>query len=302
MAFYNPNVQLDILKAIEAENVFEVPLTLDNILLSDFVHGANSSTVMVDGVRYSGLKSFRRVTYHRISIVDFFKNVRLIMEAPEALTTKDLLPQLEATYGLSLSEDDIVDKPISWLDPELDYVYEFTLEIKPNHPLYFGTVKVSVSGILMDIERILVVTDVDAIKDGSPHVTNQQAVTMTTYGIDYTAQCDWLQDEFADWTTVGSEVTIDAAVAKELSVRLAAVDGQPWTFDTAAKPFNLNGARIVAHTRTKTYTEKYPATAAQPNDEYLKVLVLRPSALDKNNTWSNYWGYFLHYNVIARID
>ena len=301
MALYNPNVQLEILKAIMAENVFEAPLTLDNVVLSNFVHGASSSTCHVDGVRYSGLKSFRQVTYHRISIVELFKNVRLLVEAPECKTTKDLLPLLGAVHGLYLTEADIVDKPISWFDPEQDFVYECVLEIRPNHPMYYGTVKISVEGILLDIEKILVVTDVDAVVDSYVHDTKQN-VTMTTYGIDYSAHSDWFRNTFVDRNTPGGYDTISEKVAKELASRLSAMDGLPWTYGDNVKEFNLKGASVAAHTITQDFYKHYPLPHAQPNAEYQRVLLIAHGSKDANNNFTRGWGYFIHYDVIGRID
>lgn len=301
MAIFNPNVQLEIIKAVLAENVFEVPLTLDNVKFTNFSHGPSSSMCDVEGVRYSGLKSFRRVKYHRISIAELFKNVKLVVEAPECKTTKDLLPMLGAVYGLFLTEADIVDKPISWLDPEQDYIYECVLEIKPNHPMYYGTVKVSVSGILLDIGKVLVVTDVDGIADTSVH-DSKQNVTMTTYGIDYSAHSEWFRDKIRDRETAGGYDSISEPVAKELAKRLSAMDGLPWTYGDNVKEFNLKGATVAAHTVTSNFDKHYPLPHAQPNQEYQRVLLIAHSAKDANNNYTRGWGYFIHYDVIGRID
>ena len=301
MALYNPNVQLEILKAIEAENTFEVPLTLDNVKLSNFVHGANSSTCFVDGVRYSGLKSFRQVTYHRISIVELFKNVKMVVEAPECKTTKDLLPMISAMYGLFLTEADIGDHPISWFDPEQDYIYECVLEIKPNHPMYYGKINISVSGILLDISKILVNTDVDAVTDGSVH-GNKQNVTFATYGIDYSAHSEWFRQKFSDRNVPGGYDNISEVNAKELAKRLSGLDGLPWTYGDNVKEFNLKGATIAAHTITSDFYKHYPAPHAQPNAEYQRVLLIAHGAYDANNNYTRGWGYFIHYDIIGRID
>lgn len=301
MALYNPNVQLEILKAIEAENTFEVPLTLDNVKLSNFVHSAGSSTCHVDGVRYSGLKSFRQVTYHRISIAELFKNMKMVVEAPECKTTKDLLPMIGAMYGLFLTEADIVDHPISWFDPEQDYIYECVLEIKANHPMYYGKINVSVSGILLDISKILVNTDVDAIVDGSVH-DSKQNITFATYGIDYSAHSEWLRQKIGDRNIPGGYDNIPEAIAKELAMRLSGLDGLPWTYGDNVKEFNLKGATVAAHTITSDFHKHYPAPHAQPNAEYQRVLLIAHGAKDANNNYARGWGYFIHYDIIGRID
>lgn len=302
MALYNPNVKIEILNAIMAENTFDEPLTENNVVLKDFVHGASSSTCYVDGVRYSGLKSFRKVTYHRISISELFKNMKLVVEAPECKTTKDLLPIIGATYGLFLTEADIVDHPISWFDPEQDFIYECILEIKANHPLYYGTVTVSVSGILLDIEKIIVVTEVDGIIDTSPHSGVKQNITMCTYGYDYSANSEWLKATFPPRKTPGGYDTITDANLKELARRLSAMDGLPWTFGPNNKEFNLKGAMVAAHCLVSEYSKNYPRPTAQPNEEYQYILVLATGATDVNNTTYNGWTYFIHYDVIGRID
>lgn len=303
MALYNPNVQLEILKAIMAENTFEAPLTPDNVVLSNFVHGAGgASTCVVDGKRYSGLKSFRQVAYHRISIVELFKNIKMIVEAPECKTTKDLLPTLEANYGISLTADEIVDHPISWFDPDQDYVYECELEIKANHPIYYGKIKVSVSGILLDIEKILTKVEVDSIVDTGPHVAGKQNVTMTTYGVDYSAHAEWFKDNIAQRMAPGGYDSIPEAKAKELASRLSSMDGLPWTYGTNTKEFNLNGATIAAHLSTVDFRKYFPAPFPEPNAEHQRVIVIATSGLDPNNSPVNGWWYFIHYNVVGRID
>lgn len=301
MALYNPNVQYELIKAILAENVFEVPITLNNVRFSGFVHGADKSTCIVDGIRYSGMKSFQKVSYHRISIAELFKNVKLIVEAPECKTTKDLLPHIAQTFGLYLTEADIVDKPISWLDPEGDYIYEVELTIAPTHPLYYGTVKVSVSGISLDISTIILVNEVDGIIDNSTHTTGKLSMPPTTFGADYTAIGEWLVANLPAVSNPKVPVALTAAQALALPVKLSAIDGLPWTYGPNAKEFNLSGAQIAAHMPTADFVKTYPTVMAQPNTDYQYVLVIQQGNLDANQTWGNGWGYVLHYNRMGGI-
>lgn len=297
MAIYNPDVQIEILKAISAENAFETPLTPANAVLSNFTHGVDHSLCTVDGVRYSGLKSYKNIKYNRISIESLFKNIKLIIEAPTCRTSKDILPYFNAAYGISLTESDIVDHPISWFDPEGDRIYECVLEIKANHPLYYGSVKVSVSGIVLDIEKIITVTDVDGIIDSSTHVAKQMCVTMTTYGVDYTAISGWLINNIP----FGGG-PLSQKVAIELGTLLSGVDGLPWSYSDKKLPFNLKGAIAAVHCPANQYSDQYPPPAAQPSGAQSIVIVLQPSPNDTNPTWQRNWGYFIQYDPYVRIS
>ena len=300
MSIYNPLAVAEIFKAITAENTTPVALTPDSVKLTNVVVNGATATATLEGIRYGGLKHYKNFTYHRISIESFFKNTHRLIKASEAKSTKDILNAIAFYYGLFLTESDIVDHPVSYYDPEQDFVYECTLEIIAGHPLYYGTVVFHIEGIQTTIDDMIIYTDVDAVKDTSPHVTGKLVNTYNTWGVDYSAHSEYLKTYAAK--TSGTAVALTDAQAKELVNRLSSVDGQPWTYTDSTKAFNLKGASILYHRATADFIANVADPTAKPNEQYQYVMLIVPSAKDLYPTLTNNWGYFIHYDDIGSVE
>ena len=301
MAIYNPLAVAEIFKAIELENPdIPVPLTPESVKLTNVVVNGGTATATVEGIRYGGLKHYKNFTYRRISIETFFKNTHRLIKAAEAKSTKDILNAIAFYYGLYLTEADIVDHQVSYFDPEQDFVYECTLEIKANHPLYYGTVVFHVDGIQIIIDNLVINTEVDGIKDTSPHVAGKLVNTFNCYGADYSAYSEYLKT-FPQKTS-GTAVALTDAQAKELAAKLSAVDGQPWVYTDSVKPFNLKGAAILHHRPTVDYIANVADPTAKPNPNYQYMMLIVPSAKDLYPAFTNNWGYIIHYDDIGSVE
>ena len=300
MSLYDKNPVDVIADIILAENEMEIPVSASNIKLSKFIHNETESKVTVDGVRYSELRGFRDITYHRISLETFFKNVRIQIRAPELRNSVELLPYIKRQFGLDLSASDIVLHQVQYNDPEDDAIYECKLEIVANHPLYKGMVQVSVVGIVFDLSEMFKVVNVNGIIDSGPRVTGKTNVTYITYGIDYS--------EGAATLTLLPKVVKDPVAltvddAKTIARTLPGIDGLPWVHSPAVLPFNLSGASLIWNGTVEGYKTLFPTTAVMtPNSYYSHVMVIRPGALDANRAWANNWGYVIHYDIIERYD
>lgn len=300
MPFYSQNPADVLADAILDENEMLVPVTRDNIKLSKYVHSEGASKVTVDGVRYSELRGFRDINYHRISLETFFKNVRVQIRAPELRTSVELLPYIKRQFGLDLKATDVVSHPVKFNDPEDDAIYECKLEIVANHPLYTGSVQVSVVGIVFDLTEMIKTVTVNGIIDSGPRVAGKTNVTYITYGIDYSEGATALAT-IPTMMSTARALTDDEA--KTIARTLPGIDGNPWLFSTAVLPFNVKNATLSWHGTVEKYRELNASPPMMnPNSEYSHVLIVRPGSLDSNRAWANNWGYVIHYDKIERYD
>ena len=304
MAFYSQDPLVLITDAVLDENEMLVPVSPTNSKLSKFVHNGDNSTVELDGVRYSELKGFKKLSYHRISLPTFFKNIKIRIRAPEVRTSVELLPYILHQYGLDLKASDIVSKPVKYLDPEDDAIYECTLEIVANHPIYYGSVEVSVVGITFDLSEMVKVLAITGLVDNGPKVQGRYNNSYITYGIDYSEGATALQS-IPNISKDPRMLTDDEA--KTLVRTLPGIDGLPWVFSTALLPFNVNAGVLAWNGTVEAYYEKYPTPAnLMPNREYTHVMIVRGTVSRDANTPSSLGytngSYVFHYDVIAREE
>lgn len=121
---------LDLLGAlINRDNPrLKTQLSSANILLlgGPYTTGLGSSgrnsRVIINGVTGAGIAGKKEFFYDRLNIGDLFKNITIVFDADNKSTKlKDLLPPLNAQYGLNLTEADLTAP-----DTALDYGYTAT--------------------------------------------------------------------------------------------------------------------------------------------------------------------------------
>lgn len=291
MSFYDQDPRVELIKAITKENVFPNPITVDQVKFSSFVHSAQDSSVVVDGVRYSELKGFRSLKYRRINFATFFKNIDMRIRAPDIRTAHELIPFIKRNFGLDLKPEDIVNHKVSFNDPEDDQIYECRLEAVANHPIYTGSVLISVVGLTLDLSELVTKFEISGVVDYGTHDGTKHTPTYITYGMDYSAEYESLKDY--------TKKELSEGEAKALALQLASVDGNPWTYSNANIPWNLKGATVWYNGSVQTYFEQaVDPKLAQPNRNYTYVMIIQPGTTDAGKSWANNWGYFIHYDRV----
>lgn len=278
----------------------ELDVSSDNVTVSNVTAlgtGTRDTSALLTGTKYSGFRGTTTVKYNRIDLATLAKNIAFYVAVPPE-TPQDLdsiLPFVNAKLGISLEPGDYVNAPLTANQDTMRF--EGTFNIAVTHPIYRGSLKVSVWGYTVSLGDLVQVRELGVLKDQSPHVTGKVNASMLTFGHDYTD----LQGLWVDWTpgTFTPGTRLNDLPAKNLAVALSAIDGLPWIYADAAKAFNLRGAHILYD---GVPVPQWAGSAAnpEPNYAYDRVMIIQPNATYCNNlAIGNGWGLMIHYDLIT---
>lgn len=296
---------------INKENELPIEVTPQNAPIVKTVAQGSIVTATLKGVRYTGWKNYLDVKYHRIDLGTLFKNVVPSVVTDYGTHSTDIINEVSAATGLSLTDKDIVRVPINWADPENDGVFTCEIKAVDTNLLFTGSFIVKISGMSPTLETVFPNRELAVLRETSPKPQTgpgaRQIINaaMLTYGIDYSAIMDFLIDNIPEKTT---EVHNDAGwriqdrLGIELAKKLREVDGNPWMVVNYAPLFNLSSVRVVYHTDVATCEafEKQDADfGGAPNKDFDRVLLLELDPL----RWHGYipggrWGIYIHYNNV----
>lgn len=300
MAIYKSG-HAEILKAIMAENSFEYPLTVDNTVITKLTIDAGNTalgTATIEGVYDSGMRGFTTVKYHRVDISKLFTdiNTRVSVTSDNATKVSHVLSAVESQLGIVLTTADIVDEDLVTVPDSNEAIYSGNVVIVKDHPMFYGSFKITVSGIALDINTLITKREMDVIKDTSPHVNKLFNPTYYTYHVDYTASSIGLNA----YKLGAKDYAIPQQEAADLGELLNEVDGLGWlSNNNTKKPFNLYGSVLVRHCKTSDFDIK----ALGVNTNYQYVMLIRP-----NSTWESTmasdanWGLMIHYDMLERME
>ncbi|MGL5376954.1 MAG: hypothetical protein ACRDAT_01445, partial [Cetobacterium sp.] len=275
-------------------------LTLENTTVTKVVVDAkdpSKARITVDGVYDSGVRGFTSVNITRIDVATLVKGVDTTIAVPNdaELKISAVLLQIRDQLGIDLAADEIEDEELVLEDgPDGKPQYAGNVVVKAGHPVLYGTFKISASGIMLDLSRLIVVTDVDGIKDPMSHVSKTFDAQTLTYAHDYTEVADALS--VIPLGTVNSYLGDNAvAIARALSK----VDGLPWITFAGVKPFTLNLARVLHHCRTVDFdVPEYSV-----NKDYSHVMVIQTYNPYCTNIMSpSNSGIIIHYDRLEGLE
>lgn len=121
MSMYKKGTTDTLLDAINVENAISVlPLSLDNVGFGVPVEvmtpgETQNSRVRVYALMRQGYQGVVDIDYRRLSLEVLFTNQTLLVQFTGAKKLSDVLPAINATYGLNLVKSDIVDVDVSTL-------------------------------------------------------------------------------------------------------------------------------------------------------------------------------------------
>lgn len=234
--------------------------------------GADRNTrVLLYGLNGQGYKGNVTITYDRIVMPVLFRNVVPVVVTNPVDKLSDLLPFLNAKYGLSLIADDIVDQSVKSLGES----WILDVAVKPGCLAWQGTFRLRYAKFFPNL--VDVVTDVDLSAIIAPYaVAAKPHAEYVAYGYDWT---DMRQSFEVDWALNRTITAADVDALNEVV---------PLNFTYAlpadAKPdeISLRGARFGGTTST--------AGTAEVNTDYARVAYITLAAT------SNYAGkLILHY-------
>lgn len=301
MSIYDQTRLGELYRLINHDNPqLALDVTVDNVTVSAVTALATedrNTSALITGTKYSGYRGSATVRYNRIDLATLIKNIEFVVVVPPD-TPQDLdsiLPFVNAKLGIFLEVGDYVNGPLTPNSETLRF--EGTFTIAANHPIYRGSLKVSVWGYTVSLEDLVQVRDVNLLKDQSPHVTGRLNATTLTFGHDYTD----LQGLWAGWLpgTFTPGVNLTDVNSKNLAVSLAAIDGLPWTYASTARAFNLRAAQVLYDGPPLPQWAGSEANP-EPNYAYDRVLIVQPNPTYCNNlAVGNGWGLMLHYDLIT---
>lgn len=218
--------------------------------------------------------------YNRLNITKLFKNIAVNLDVKGATKTSDLLARLNARYGLSIDEKEVVENTVATRDDDHPVV-NHTIVIADTSLTFTGTLDVTIGEDADVGERLnLVITKpkLDGLHYPVDDTEKGQAY-IYSYGVDCNAIRTFLQ-------TLAAGVAVDdTALAKELNK----VVPELWVADsTQALDYNVNGAKVIYAGATSD-----PA-AVDANTAYSQVVII---SLDDTKC-SNFAGeLYLHFNA-----
>lgn len=294
MAIYSASGHKEVLDAILAENTFEYPLTLTNTKITKVVVDVNDPSkarVTVDGIYDSGVGGFTSVNMNRIDVAKLVTGVNTIIKSTSDTARKvsDVLPAIADQLGIELTANWIVDETLVLNDSLGDRpLYGASLTIAPDHPVLYGSFDFKVDGIILDINRLITVTEVDCLVDNSPHETGKYNCSTLIYANDYTAVSDELSK-----IPLSMDYLKDGELIKLVANAIGQVDGIPWIYANRKANFNLYDSWISKHCRTVDFVSDFIGV----NTDYSHVIMIwNGSNYGINLGYSRDWGLLIHYD------
>lgn len=190
---YKKNSTDTVLETINTENQITVnPLSLENVgfgvPLPVTTPGAlQNARVRVYALREQGYSGNVDIEYQRLSLAHMFQGVTVLVQHDKPTLLSDLLPKLNAAYGLNLVKDDIVDQNVSALGED----FVVTLTTRPTCLMWSDTVDLRCVKSRPAITAVVTNAALDIVKTGFTPGDRPRA-EYVTWGYDFSEIVDML--------------------------------------------------------------------------------------------------------------
>lgn len=278
-----------VLELINAANIVEQTALLGPLQQSDIVYGVPQPTpqgvkntqLVVSAAYTSAYEGAVVVTYNRLDITTFFKNIAVNLDVQGATTTSDLLPKLNQLYGLGLVSDEVIESPVSPLTSTTPSVTH-SIQFRPESLVYTGVLSVTV-GPDSAVGQVLASVVQTTLLGGLYYPSNNTALGQAylySYRLDFTADASTLAG-----LTQGTPSELQT-IARLINNRVPLTD--TWIYYGAARDWNLYRSTISYNGPTAD-----PAVQNAANPAYSHVVVVTLNATYCSNFEGELW---LHYN------
>ncbi len=224
----------------------------------------------------SGLTGKRLVKYRKLDLAVLLQGCSLFV-ARNGTSTTAYVAQINAMFGLDLTVDDIVNRPIGDADTR------FTLEILPTHTLYRGKVEFTIGVHADKLGTVITARDLEVDIDVYRTIL-QMPGSMLSIGHDYSAIGGDLSAYNANYLFTDTRVIPFVQL-------LQSVDSVPWGV-VADTMYSLIDATVLYNGPTATADEAFMVNTA-----YDRVLIITPLSNDK--TKFGPYPIVFHYNLYA---
>lgn len=168
-----------------------------------------------------------QIFYNRLDLADLPKLVELKLQAPDVVTSHDIIGTLNDRYGLNLTTTDLVDLPAE----DLGDFKNVTLTAEEDSLGWIGSIVVRVTYGDIPLENYLLNTALPGFQYPTPYATLPFA-QFYSYWRDFSEHVDYLKT-----------IEVGQAIPAQLATILTAVTGDTWT-QSGYSQFSLGGAVI----------------------------------------------------------
>lgn len=277
MALIRNRVDLVLAAAMHDNPSLPQELNYGNCYVHDF--GSFSSKkgfCQIKGRFGTGVRGKLHVKYNKLDVGVLLANVRTWVYKTGAVSTLDLVPEINAMFGFDLTAADIVDHPLT------NGGSTGLLEIATTSTLYRGSVTLRVGTGPTSLDPVL------SVRDLTPALTVwplQEYLNgcFVSLGHDYTAVSNALLS-----FTQGQLTNTQAA---DLATFLSSVDGVPWTALSQSN-YSLRGATVLYNGPNSGVPELY---APLLKSLFSHLLVFKVDRSENQNLATT--PIAIHYNV-----
>lgn len=234
----------------------------------------NTSMLITAKDQYSLYQGSVTVYYHRMDLQELIRQTPLMADVKEATTTMDVVAALNKKYGLILTADDIVTRPLTTEEKDLDNPINVTIEAMPNSQGWVGSVAVGMRRGGYQLTDYITDLTVSAF-DYPAAYSSKPFAAVYSYWRDFSTQYDKL-------------ITVEVGTAQMEAIRLVlvAITGNAWTM-TANQRYSLAGATVTAVGETIDHEADYNIQY----DRFVRV------ALDQVKCLGYIGDLYFHFNV-----
>jgi len=176
-----------LVDAINAVNELPTPLAPDDLYLGKFTPVPNGQpgeiSLPVVAMYNSDFEGYVRFTYNRLDLGKVYGTVKPSIRRVGYPTLYRLLPIINETLGLSLTENDVVDISITWLNDNEQI--NIPIVAKAESPVYEGQFVVEYVRVRPELATI-VFRDLDVLKHPIDPALGKKSIAMHTWSMDFT--------------------------------------------------------------------------------------------------------------------
>lgn len=218
----------------------------EGTILSQVAINEKLNTQMVISAKdqYSLYQGDVTVYYHRMDLTELTRQTNLIADVMVATSTQDVVNSLNKKYGLILTAEDIVIRPLTDEEKDLDTTTGVVIEAMPNSWGWIGSVKVGLRRGGYKLSDYVTDLTVSAFDYPAAYSTKPFA-TVYTYWRDFSAYHAQL-------------INVEPGVDQMDVVRtvLSAATASAWVMTPSVR-YSLAGATVVAVGECGEFPETY---------------------------------------------
>lgn len=186
-----------LIDAVNAVNTFPVDLTAADLYFGKIKTESNGRVSIPAVTMYnSEFEGYIRLNYQRLDLGKAYGTIKPKIRRVGYPTLYRLLPIINETLGLSLTEEDVADISITWLNDNEQI--NIPIIAKVNSVGYEGQFMVEYTRVRPDLAALAIKT-LDVLKHPIDPALGKMSLAMMTWGIDFTDYMDDFMVNAGSW-------------------------------------------------------------------------------------------------------